>query len=385
MAARRGSHRPVRVTCDFERSGRTDPNARHRSLDDRFFADVDTEAKAYLLGWIASDGAITRTSIALYLHRKDTSALRQLRDIVCPELPLRRKRPSLLGFVVDSIGIVTDVCRHLAIGPGTKDAVVQFPALADERLAWTFLRGFFDGAGSISRVDAARRRSARGAAPRPRCRLATTSSGLLDAVQRFCGIPAHRGAGVLEWDGTNALDFLGRLYDGATYYLPRKRDLYLDWCYWVPALSGPGNRGEPPIFFWNKVLPDAVAPSRAHASDSGFDLTLIARAHRHGMVEFFRTGVRVQPAFGWYFDVVPRSSIAKTGYILANSVGVIDRGYVGEILVPLIKIDPSAPELALPARVVQMIPRPIVSVQLGEVADLDETKRGDGGFGSTGR
>ena len=131
-------------------------------------------------------------------------------------------------------------------------------------------------------------------------------------------------------------------------------------------------------------MPEAVPPRKQHASDSGFDLTLIAEGHRHSMVQFYRTGIKVQPAYGWYFDLVPRSSILKTGYMLANSIGVIDRTYVGEVLVPLIKVDPAAPILVLPARVVQMIPRPIVHVELHEVSSLDDSKRGSGGFGSTG-
>ena len=70
--------------------------------------------------------------------------------------------------------------------------------------------------------------------------------------------------------------------------------------------------------------------------------------------------------------------------MLANSVGVIDRAYTGEILVPLIKLDPNAPDLALPARIVQIIPRPIIAAEIVEVDDFDTTLRGDGGFGSTG-
>ena len=99
----------------------------------------------------------------------------------------------------------------------------------------------------------------------------------------------------------------------------------------------------------------------------------------------YDTGIKVQPAFGWYFDLVPRSSISKTGYMLANSIGVIDRTYVGPVLVPLRKVDPHAPDLELPARLVQIIPRPIVHIQWEEVEALDETARGAGGFGSTGQ
>jgi dUTP pyrophosphatase len=261
---------------------------------------------------------------------------------------------------------------------------VGFPALADDSLRWAFVRGYFDGDGSISSIRAAWRRTSRGGYPAPRCSIASTSGRLLDAIAAFCGIPAHRASGGLEWGGTSALDFLGRLYDGATIYLARKHDLYLDWCHWIPCLSGTGRHGSTPFFRWAKTMPAAVPPTKAHASDSGFDLTLVERSKSHGMLQFFRTGIRVQPAFGWYFDLVPRSSIVKTGYILANSIGVIDRGYVGEILVPLLKVDAAAPDLPLPSRIVQMVPRPIVAARLIQVASLEETPRGQGGFGSTG-
>jgi deoxyuridine 5'-triphosphate nucleotidohydrolase len=202
----------------------------------------------------------------------------------------------------------------------------------------------------------------------------------------FIGIPAYHDPkeGRLEWNGNAALDFLARLYDGAAIYLPRKRDLYLDWCTWVPSLSGTGRYGREDLFRWLKTRPDAVAPSKERASDSGFDLVLLEPYKVLGDVTLFDTGIKIQPAYGWYFDLVPRSSISKTGYMLANSVGVIDRTYVGPVLVALRKVDPSAPDLELPSRLVQIIPRPIIHVQFVEVDSLDETERGVGGFGSSG-
>ncbi|MCH2111008.1 MAG: dUTP diphosphatase, partial [Polyangiaceae bacterium] len=98
----------------------------------------------------------------------------------------------------------------------------------------------------------------------------------------------------------------------------------------------------------------------------------------------YGTGLIVEPPYGWYFDVVPRSSIIKTGYLLANSVGVIDRSYRGELMIPLLKIDPKAPEISLPRRIAQLIPRPIVHMPVAEVQQLGATQRGNGGFGSTG-
>jgi deoxyuridine 5'-triphosphate nucleotidohydrolase len=373
-----------RCSIFVKRAGRTNPNARYRSLDDSLLHTIDTEAKAYLLGWLASDGSVKKNSIALYVHRKDARTLRSLRDSVCPELPIRPKtRTPLVGFTINSRAIASDVCRWLKIAPGRKSKTVRFPELATDDLRWAFLRGFFDGDGSISSINAAYRRAQKGW-PSPRAGLACTSPGMLDDIKRFVAIPAYHHAGGIEWSGVNALDFLGRVYRASSHRLDRKYDLYMDWCCWMPALGGSA-QGRHPLFRWAKTHANAVSPSKAAVSDSGFDLTLIEKDRdRGGAVVFYRTGIKIQPAFGWYFDLVPRSSIVKTGYALANSVGVIDRAYTGEIFVPLIKIDPNAPDLPLPARIVQIIPRPIVAVEIVEVSDFDDTVRGAGGFGSTG-
>ena len=130
---------------------------------------------------------------------------------------------------------------------------------------------------------------------------------------------------------------------------------------------------------------DAVLPHKASPGDSGYDLTLIDVAKTIGKVTLYNTGVKVQPPFGYYYDLVPRSSIIKSGYMLANSVGIIDQGYTGEILVPLIKIDPDAPDLELPIRLVQLIPRQWIHMQFNKTDDFEDTSRSDGGFGSSGK
>jgi deoxyuridine 5'-triphosphate nucleotidohydrolase len=367
---------------DLKRTGRTNPNARYTALRDDFFEHVTTEAHAYLLGWIASDGSIKKGAIAIYVHNKDGRTLANVRDLICPDLPIKKKQ-NLVGFTINSQRIVADVCRHLQIAPGKKSNVVSFPALHSEALGWAFLRGLFDGDGSVSSIAASERRAANGRGwPAPRCNIVSSSPSLLDGIQAFTKIPGHRGAQAIEWNGTNALDLLGRLYDKANLFLQRKRDLYLDWCCWMPAIRS--STPPHPLFRWARTLPNAVPPTKSSVSDSGFDLTLIERANRVGSVEFFRTGLKIQPAFGWYFDLVPRSSISKSGYMLANGVGVIDRGYTGEILVPLFKSDPAAADLVLPCRLVQIIPRPIIHAEIVEVTSFDETSRSTGGFGSTG-
>jgi deoxyuridine 5'-triphosphate nucleotidohydrolase len=168
--------------------------------------------------------------------------------------------------------------------------------------------------------------------------------------------------------GPNALDFL--LHDPESLSVVDKMNLYTK-----------GHVGIP--FHYVLTDPNGVAPSRARPSDSGFDLTLIAERKRYGNVVLYGTGVAVQPPNGFYFDMVPRSSIIKQGYMLANSVGIIDQAYTGEIMVPLIKVDPNAPDLVLPTKLVQLIPRKWYGLTPCLTDKLISTERAEGGFGST--
>jgi len=128
----------------------------------------------------------------------------------------------------------------------------------------------------------------------------------------------------------------------------------------------------------------ALPPFKKRISDSGWDLHLVKLIKKEGNLYFFDTGVRVAPPRGYYFDLVPRSSIYKSGFILANSVGIIDMTYRGTIKVPLIKVDPSKEDPELPWRAVQLIPRRYFPLEMEIVDSLDRTIRGEGGFGSTG-
>lgn len=139
-------------------------------------------------------------------------------------------------------------------------------------------------------------------------------------------------------------------------------------------------------FSYKKTDANAVPPSKAHPTDSGFDLHLIKKVKDlTSNVTLYDTGISVQPPAGYYFELVGRSSISKSGYMLANSVGIIDESYTGSIMAALIKVDPNAAPLELPCRLVQLIPRPLILMEPQEVSELTETARGDGGFGSSGR
>lgn len=164
------------------------------------------------------------------------------------------------------------------------------------------------------------------------------------------------------WKGSEAIDFLA------------KQNKYIE--YLQP--SHPSSL----ITKYNLMSPDAVAPVKAHTSDSGWDLTIVRLDKTKGNVQFFSTDVSIEPPHGYYFDLVPRSSLSKTGYILANSVGIIDQSYRGPVIAALIKIDQSAPDMTLPNKCVQLILRPWYHSMMIE-STLSNTIRNDGGFGST--
>lgn len=130
---------------------------------------------------------------------------------------------------------------------------------------------------------------------------------------------------------------------------------------------------------------DAVIPTRANSTDIGLDLVAI-KEHKvlpNGVV-LFDTGIAVTPPSGYYIEIVPRSSMSKSGWILANSIGICDPTYTGNLLIALAPLDHNTSVPNLPFCLCQIILRKAEYAEMEEVDELDETDRGDGGFGSTG-
>lgn len=136
-------------------------------------------------------------------------------------------------------------------------------------------------------------------------------------------------------------------------------------------------------YYQNKVQEHNNAVFGSHPN-SGFDLVSPLSVEGN---ETFKLDFKVKGAM--YEDDVPigyylyaRSSISKTGFRLANSVGIIDSGYRGNIMAyfDVIKND----KVEVYQRLVQICAPDLKSFKVELVDSLDETKRGEGGFGSTG-
>lgn len=128
----------------------------------------------------------------------------------------------------------------------------------------------------------------------------------------------------------------------------------------------------------------AVIPTKGTPFSIGYDLTAISVSKKFGSrTTLYDTGIKVQPPIGYYTEIVPRSSLIKTGYILSNSVGIIDPDYTGRLMIALTKVDDSLPDLELPFTRCQLIMRKVEYFNMCQTVDLTDTIRGDGGFGST--
>ena len=132
--------------------------------------------------------------------------------------------------------------------------------------------------------------------------------------------------------------------------------------------------------------PHAELPTRAHPTDAGLDIAASETTHiAPGVVTLVPTGIAVAIPDGYFGLLAARSSLAaKKAMTLANGVGIIDADYRGEIKIPIIPLDGCHNLIQAGQKIAQLIILPIALPTVEVVAELPESARGLGGFGSTG-
>ncbi|NJL70411.1 MAG: hypothetical protein HC888_01775 [Candidatus Competibacteraceae bacterium] len=171
-----------------------------------------------------------------------------------------------------------------------------------------------------------------------------------------------------------------------------------------------------------KLDPNAIIPTQANNTDAGHDVYalddgefLLGTAEAgypplvgHARIPYvqYRTGIAVEPPAGYHVELFPRSSVSKTDLVLANSIGLIDEGFRGEILlrfkiVPLVNKPLNLSDVEFDEldeylrkncnlygrgdRIGQLVLRKTEHYKIEEVETLSTTERGEGGFGSSGK
>lgn len=137
-----------------------------------------------------------------------------------------------------------------------------------------------------------------------------------------------------------------------------------------------------------KLLPEAIIPTYGSAFAAGADLYACMNEDvtiTPGATEFIHTGIAMEIPDGLVGLVYARSGMAcKKGLAPANKVGVIDSDYRGEIMVALHNHSNNPVTISSGERIAQFVLTPYITADFREVAKLNDTVRGEGGFGSTG-
>jgi deoxyuridine 5'-triphosphate nucleotidohydrolase len=216
-----------------------------------------------------------------------------------------------------------------------------------------------------------------------------------DSIIKLYDIPHNKQKGinnlVIQYKDVNMIDLLGMIY--SNYDNP----YYNNYIYTYNNRDGVSI----PSIKVFKVDERAVAPSKSRYSDTGYDLTIISEYKRlTSNTVIYDTGIQLEIPNGYYVEIVPRSSISRSGYMLANNVGIIDQGYRGNIYVALTKINDETPDIndltdwRLPWKCCQMIVKKHIYSRLvmanmpnmvsDKEVEIEKSSRGSGAFGSTG-
>ena len=139
-----------------------------------------------------------------------------------------------------------------------------------------------------------------------------------------------------------------------------------------------------------KRLPNGEGlPIPAYATEHAAGLDVVAAEEvtlRPGWRHAVATGFAIAIPEGYEVQVRPRSGLAlRQGVTCLNTPGTIDADYRGEVKVILVNLGSAVVDIARGERIAQLVPAPVQRAAFVEVEELDETLRGEGGFGSTGR
>lgn len=244
------SHKLVNKILDKYEVRRVHNGVRKWNLCETYFDKLDTQNKAYILGFLFADGYndIGKSTIRLQLRWDDKDILTKINQELESDRPLKlincSNRVALNGYISQDMYLLEVYSRHLcdtlaSLGMvQNKSLVLRFPEFHDTSLYRHFIRGYFDGDGSFSRST------------RYSNSIVTLTSTYdfckrcLDIMQSELGIggaiydaSCHNGVTkVLSVSGNvQCKKILDWLYDGATLYLQRKHDKYIQNYY--PTLT----------------------------------------------------------------------------------------------------------------------------------------------------
>lgn len=226
----RHSGKDVCIYCHNKTYNSGHDNGFHKHFkNDCFFEKIDSELKSYILGLIAGDGSLENNGkrVVLYANQSDIESLEVFRKAIAPTSVIVNDE-GCFNVRINSVKIVSDICQHLKIIPGSKHDKLSLPEI-NEKFQWDFIRGLFDSDGSV--FDPSKKCTS------PRCKITSNSKQLLKDISSICldyNINTSLGKKDLYFTGIHAQAFLRKIYKNSNYKLSRKYERFLIWDTWIP-------------------------------------------------------------------------------------------------------------------------------------------------------
>lgn len=329
------------------------------------FSIINTDYKAYLLGYFYNNINILDTKkFYLKVHIKNIHILDLIKKYIDSQYIDYSYNDSYFDIYINSEILYTSFPNLYSLN--------NIPV----NLVKYFILGLFDNHGTINNLNDE---------DEPECTLYIHSQQLLKEIDNCVKIPKYIIHNKIIFVSTNCIDFLGYIYNHdyrqcnlQTY---NKYKNLINWKIFINK----------PTFNKCKILktdPRAIIPTKGHNSDVGYDLTIIKKIKDLTKnTSLYDTGLKINVDYGYYVEIVPRSSLSKSGYMLANSIGIIEKSYTGNLLVALTKIDKQSQNLVLPFKCCQLIFKQQLHLDIEEIYEEEDnmiiTTRQDGGFGSS--
>lgn len=332
-----------------------------------FMKTIDDDKVAYALGWLLLSIKSNTDIIELAVDNSNIQSLSNVIKIIDRDLQYTIYK-DCTSCIINHYKLY----KYLLSISNFDNGELNMPKFSTAIYGWAFVRGCYDYRGNTTIYNS-----------NPNVTITISSMSLANDIVRFCNIPytydnVHRMYRICYYR-VNALDFIGKIYENSTYRTrcPNKYTGY------VKLLKFRSFKMPKCLIF--RTDDRAILPVKTNLSDAGYDLTIIKEVKKwNQLVTLYDTGIKIQLDIGYYGEIVPRSSLSKSGYILANSVGIIDVGYTGNIYIALLKVDQSVPDIELPFRCCQLLIKKQIHAHMIEVyEDFDKTVRDIGGFGST--
>lgn len=307
----------------------------------------------YVLGWLyAREYTVEEHCIVLILETDDEYEhwYRIIEDEYVDDYILDRDEPCLITSFLTT---TTDIPSKMYIYDKT---VINNLINMDSYNTKCFKRGYFDAIGTIQLENYI-------TCYIP-CLDDKTNKLFKKEIDKYTG-KYDSDNNEIMWEENDALNFICDLYDVVDKNMPNNNYYYLNYLDMIDNAKQI-HLDEIPKFIYYKLTKNAVGPFKEFTTHPGFGISVCEKIDEKDGIHYYTTGLKFSCEYGYYLEIYGEQ-LYKIGYMLANPFDIIKPGEDSELIIPLIKLNPSVKDLELPYHVVNVIPKKLNIVEFYEL------------------